>query len=160
MKILNRLFLLGLVLFLSGCDQLNSLFLPKKKAPPVVEAKPIVPMLEDTDLAKLILKPEPYKLKVTRDPFKPLIERKEALEKGTQEDAVLYQMSQEQVKKMKYLGLIKMADQYSALIKTEKRKGVYKLNDEVEGFYITGIAPDHVVLEKQNMTFNLKRGEK
>ena len=151
-----------LVFFLSGCDELLKTVVPKKKRVKPPEPVSVVQYMDNIDLAKLILKPAPYQLKVTRDPFKPLIEKTdgEALPAAPQMDSDIVRELEEKVKKIKYLGALKMGDEYSALVKTEKKKGVYKVNDSLDEFTIIEIHPDHLVLQKNRFTFKLKRGDK
>ena len=61
---------------------------------------------------------------------------------------------------MKCLGVFKIGDQYSALIRTEKEKSVFKVNDDIEGFTIMEIHEDQIILKKSDMSFTLKRGGK
>src|SRR4030095_8337078 len=142
--------ILILVLATSGCEQIEPqarALLKKKKSVTVQEQAPLVSMMDDTRLAKLILKPKPYELKVTRDPFKPLIERSD--KSGGQlpaGNADLYKVEQDKVSKMRYLGVFKIGDQYSALIRTEKKKSVFKINDDIEGFTVMEIHEDHIIL--------------
>ena len=148
-----RLFLISCVLALGGCDLTPG----KKKAQ--TEPSPTVKLVQDMELAKIILKPERQPSVITRDPFKPLLAKTELLNEAKTDDNTR-RADEEDLKKIKFLGLIKLGENYSVFLQSETKKGVYKVNDEFEHFTIINIQPEFVELKRGNNSYKLKRGEK
>lgn len=144
-------------LVLTGCDQINALTHRKAKdqKSPVVAAVTANAQVDDVQLAKIILKPKRHKLSVTRDPFEPLIKPKNS--DGTVQSVEEIQQA-DTLKGMHYLGMVKVGNDISALIKTEHAKDVYKVNDEVNLLKIKTIEEDSITFSKEGKTFKLKRG--
>ncbi|MBL8013893.1 MAG: hypothetical protein JNN05_08605 [Candidatus Omnitrophica bacterium] len=146
---------------LSGCNvsDLSRIFnFNFHKKEPVVETAPVVEdkNVKDVELAKVILKPKHLSLKVTRDPFAPLLV-------GSNENAVVpadVPLNEQILKDLQFLGLINMGDQPFALISVENVSKVYKVGDMIKSLSVAEIHADHIVLQKDNKTIKLNRGDK
>ncbi len=114
-------------------------------------SEPVVEKVEDLQLAKIILKPEKPEIKVTRDPFKPLME-------GKGSAAVVLNIG-EQLERYKFMGVTKSDDEYVAFIKDGAKRGTYRKNDMLNEFKIVDIGPQEVLLLNGEKTFTLKRGK-
>ena len=143
---------------LTGCDKLTAMINHKaanQQAIPETAAAVSATPVEDVQLAKIILKPKRHKLTITRDPFEPLIKPKNF-------DATSRSIEQQQnddLKGMQYVGLVKVGDTISALIKTGTDKGVYKVNEQVNHLTITAIEESSITFIQGSKTFKLKRGD-
>ncbi len=164
MKKITLLLTIMMIISLAGCDKPNAIESMFKngsqKQQTVAENVPAVSptaIVQDVQLAKIILKPERHKLSVTRDPFEPLIKPKNF---DATANSVEQLQEMDALKGMEFLGLMKVGDIYSALIKTEKTKGVYKVNDQVNQLTITAIEEKSITFTKGSKTFKLKRGDK
>lgn len=146
--------ILVLVLGLCGCDQLVAPF-RKKPAPP----KPVVPIVQDEDLAKLILKPVKKDLVLNTDPFKPLFNAGSGKKKGAavaDSDAEAYAPS---LGKVNFLGVTVVEGEYVALIVSDKAKGAFRVDDYIKDFKVESIQSNRVVLSNGSQLLTLKRGE-
>lgn len=142
-----------------GCDKLNELYFPKKKKRAQVAQRPAIKIIDDMELAQAIMKPERKKMEIVRDPFKPLITKETAQPIGDntkKEEDELKKL----IDKIKFQGVVKIGEDISALIKTETKKGVFKVTDPIDVFTLNEIQPDYVILKKGDYSFQLKRGEK
>ncbi len=158
---LIRLFIICALVTLTGCDQLSGMtnFKSKKHQQNTAAVNPnavsAASPIEDVQLAQIILKPKRHKLTITRDPFEPLIKSKgsdgigRSIEQLKEADAL---------KGMQYLGMVKVGEDTSALIKTQDKKEVYKVNDQVNHLTITAIEEDVITFTQGSKTFKLKRG--
>ncbi len=146
-------FILILNVSLCGCG-MGKDYLRKQREQQEPQPAPLVQMVESTDLAKVIIKPKQEKLVVEKDPFMPLFNKGKGMQNV---DGTFAQ----NFRKVRYLGLIRMDDQFSALLITDEKKGVYQVHDKIKGFIIRDIKPDEVVLttESGDKTFSLKRSE-
>lgn len=131
-----------------GCDKIAKLTVVEEQKP--VEAVVLVPRVNSPQLAKLILKPQRTKLDVSKDPFKPLYV--ETSSTGSS-DAVRIGASD-----IVFLGVIKSDNQYLALLKSNAKKGIYRINDKIASFTIEAIQNDKVILNDGIQTITLKRG--
>lgn len=158
---LIRLFIICVLVALTGCDQITGMmnFKSKKHQQNAAAVNPnavsAAAPIEDVQLAQIILKPKRHKLTITRDPFEPLIKSKgsngigRSIEQLKEADAL---------KDMQYLGMVKVGADTSALIKTQDKKEVYKVNDQVNHLTITAIEEDVITFTQGSKTFKLKRG--
>lgn len=148
-----------LVTTLSGCNvndlakmlDFNKKKIVAKKAPAVADKT-----VKDVELAKIILKPKNLSIKVTRDPFKPLLA-------GADENAPVVEditFDEKWIKEIQFLGLINMGDQPFALISVENVSKVYKVGDAIKTLVVAEIHADHIVLQKDSKTIKLNRGDK
>lgn len=118
------------------------------------EAEASVPV-KDAPLSESMLKTRRNPMAVTRDPFLPLPKPKKAqevqnLEKQQEEDPLMG---------IRYQGLVKMGETFFVLLHTQDGKGVYQVNDQVNGLTITVIDEGSVTFVKDNETFKLQRGD-
>lgn len=147
---MKRLIALCLVTVIcAGCDLAD--FTPKSKK---VVVKPTLEKIDDTQLAKLILKPEKAAIDVNRDPFQPLIQE----EKKASVFAGIPPQGQD-LQRFKFLGVFKENDEYVAFLKNGQDKGTYRKDDKLKDFTVTKIGPDEVILTNGEQTVTLKRGE-
>lgn len=146
---------------LSGCN-VNDLtrilnFDFNRKEPAAATASAVEDKtVKDIELAKVILKPKHLTLKVTRDPFAPLLA-------GSNENAPMVAdapLSEQLIRDIQFLGLINMGDQPFALISVENVSKVYKVGDLIKTLTVAEIHADHIVLEKDSKTIKLNRGDK
>jgi len=144
------IFIILLILSLSagGCDQLESVSPSKRQK--TNEPVSSIDQVESLEFAKLILKPKRHKLDVSKDPFKPLI---------TNETPPLQEVKGvESLEGLKFVGVIRMNDEYLVLLKTNSEKGVFKLRDKIKNYIIEDIQPDRVKLSNGVRSVILKRG--
>ena len=138
----------------SGCQFLKDMALKEKKHPPVEPVESVSNMVESLDLARIILKPEVEKRVIARDPFKPIITE-------TKEEAAVEPANNiESIGDLSLIGVVKIGDEYSALLKTSSQKGVFQKYDMIHRYIIADIAMDRIVLKDGNKTIIVKRGEK
>ena len=155
-----------LTLSLTGCRELAkvSRFFygykgPKKQT--VEEQKIVLPKFDQPELAKLILRPAMKKTAIQRDPFQPIIAYSHGSNRS--EAAFLDDSEEGALNNLTFLGVIKVGDKYSALLKNDLKKGergIYSVNDRINGLTITEINEDQIVLQNGTRNFSLKRGNK
>lgn len=154
MKLTPLFLILVLTIAAGGCDGFSA----KKKHAPASTSGPadaaVSSYVEDVELAKIILRPKRHNLSVKRDPFEPLIKPKEMLDTMP----IDQQREEDVLRGLEYLGLVRVGEKNSVLLKTEKGKGVYRINDKVGQLTIAEIHEDHIVFEKNDRNFKLKRG--
>ena len=129
-----------------GCNRVAKIMPLKKEAP----AAPAVKKVESLELAKLILKPKKVEIDVSKDPFKPLINK---------EKEPLNSMEVYNPEDLQFLGVVRVGEEYSALLKNEIQKGVFRIDDKIKDYTIVNIEETSVVLSNGNKTITLKRGE-
>lgn len=135
----------------AGCDVYRDLMQPPSAPEP--EPAP-VQRVADIGLAKLILRPQRERLEVPRDPFMPLIPPEPFKDEG----GALIPMVEADFADWTVSGIIKSGDGYLALIKNKTGRGLYRVQDQVQGFTITEITEDAVMLSQGKKTIILKRG--
>lgn len=150
--------IIGLILIimtLTSCDWLMEVYgIRKRRAPSdMAESEELVPEIKRTDLAKVIIKPKTDLLKVERDPFKPLVVKKRKRIEGVQvvEDSIL--------KDVDFLGVVRIGDKYSALLRTSDAKGAFMIGEKIGPYELTEISQEYIVFSKDNQTFKIKRGD-
>lgn len=155
--IIRFLFILFLLLPLAGCDQLmnwyrrsTSKFADVENSPQAAQTSVEKLDVQDIDLAKILVKPERHELQINRDPFKPLLET----------DTPNVQAKEDPLANMQFVGVVKVGDTFSALIKTEKGKNVYSVNDKLGELVIINITEEFVEFKKGEEVHQLKRGPK
>ncbi len=112
--------------------------------------KPRIPRIENRQLAKLILTPKTEKLRVARDPFKPLIAREES---ASREPVAIQNLN------VMFLGSVKVGDEVRALVQVNDKKEFVRENDTVQGYTVESINMDQVVFAKGDQQKIIKRGE-
>ncbi len=161
MKHLKKIILLILlVTTLTSCDWLMDLYGIRKKrnksaAVLEQESTEIFPQVESTELAKLIIKPTPKPLRVERDPFKPLLEKKSKIVRGDQG----LEVQDDMLENVDFLGVVRIGNNFSALLRTSETKGAFNLGENVGSFKITEISQDYVIFTKGEKTYKIKRGD-
>ena len=146
--------ILGLgLLALSGCAQGGE---EKAGQPAISDAapQPLVEMIDSPQLARMILKPVKKELPVSRDPFAPLINPKK--EKVTAPAAV---RDAAQIEDLSFLGVVRIDEEYLALLADRFEKGVYRVNDTIKGFTIVDIQTEEVTFSNSVRTIKIKRGD-
>lgn len=152
-------FIIFVTFALTGCDQATVLigqWTGKRQAVIDNSASVKAVPVDDVQLAKIILKPKRHKLTITRDPFEPLIKPKNF---DATRNAVDQHQLNDELKGMQYVGLVKVGDSFSALIRTDSKKGVYKVNDQVGQLTITAIEEGSITFIQGSKTYKLKRGD-
>ena len=150
LKMLIILFVL-IGIFGTACEDLRKISLQQdKKKTPEAKKEDVV---DSPQLAQLILKPKRPKLDISRDPFEPLFwEAKENPTKGAPLSNV------DMLEDVKFLGLVRIGDTVSALLKTKSGKKMYHLDDQIREYKITDITGIGVVLTNGQRTIKVKRG--
>lgn len=144
--------ILSILVFVSaGCDVYREAMKPP--APPA-PAPVTVKRVEDAALAKLILRPQRERLDVPRDPFAPLIPP----EPLTDEQGGVVAAVEADFEGWTVSGIVKSGDGYLALLKNKDGRGLYRVQDQVQGFTITEITAEQVVLSQGKKRIILKRG--
>lgn len=146
---MRKLLLIIMVVLISGGCDLVGIKPDRKKA----VVKPALEKIDDTKLAKIILKPEKAAINVNRDPFLPLIQEEKAPVRQVRTDL------NQDLKRFRFLGVFKENDEYVAFLKSGQDKGTYRKDDKVKDFTITKIGPEEVILTNGEQTVTLKRGE-
>ncbi|MBZ0166686.1 MAG: hypothetical protein K8I00_07745 [Candidatus Omnitrophica bacterium] len=147
---MKKLLLIIMAVLISGGCDLVDIKPDRKKA----VVKPALEKIDDTQLAKIILKPNKAAINVNRDPFLPLIQE----EKKAPLRQVRTDLNQD-LKRFRFLGVFKENDEYVAFLKSGQDKGTYRKDDKVKDFTITKIGPEEVILTNGEQTVTLKRGE-
>ena len=141
-------FLTVIILFLclvTGCRKSS---LPKESQAPI---EPVVNAVTSEELAQVILKPKPLDIQVPRDPFRPLFSQVGS--DGSVRSPIAGEMD------IAYVGVIKIGEEYFALLRYGDKKGVFKLNDQINSLKITEIREDYVMLQHDQQSIKIKRGE-
>ena len=153
----------SLIIILAGCSQAKNLkdFFEKKSAG-IMDKKQeaeesVLVKIEDLDLAKIILKPEMEKRVISRDPFKPIITKPGRIIVETP----LNVADEEFVRNLTVLGVVKVGEEYSVLLRTAEKTSVFQKYDMIHQYTIQEIDKDHIVLRnRDNRVVVVKRGEK
>ena len=110
---------------------------------------------QNNPLSNIMVKPKLFPMAVEHDPFAPLVKPKKveiAIPTVEEQEADL-------LMGMRYQGMVKMGETYSVLLHTPDGKGVYQINDQINGLTITAIDESSVTLTKGARTVKLKRGD-
>jgi len=146
---MRKVFISCMVVFfvcaMSGCK----LFKKKKARAPQVSP---VSKVSSVELAHEILRPKPYKFKTTRDPFRPVIERKHFSSQGLPVD------EPEEMLEAKVIGIVLLGEAHTALIETASGVKVFKRGDMIDSYVIDKIEGKIVVLKKGSNEVVLKVG--
>ena len=152
----NFLCLLTIVMLavsLSGCEKLMEFYGIREKSSSKAKQEILSPVEEkkvkDEDLAKILLKPEHHTISVKSDPFRPLQLTKVSV--GEKKDEVHVDIV--------LLGVIKLDNTYSALLKTPTEKNVCKVGDKIGTFKVKSITADYVVVTDGKQDIKLERGK-
>lgn len=149
--------LLAVSVLSMGCQDLKKTSSKLFKEPAKEEEKPLIEYIESVDLAKVILKPERKPLKISRDPFKPII----AKDSDDEMAGEIIPIGQEQaLEDVVLVGIVKLGAESRAYLKTDSKTGVFKVQDKIRGFAIVEINPDSVVLQSGDRKIVKKRGKK
>lgn len=148
-RIIFTLVAMAMVVALTGCDQIVNRILYGTPQKPEVK-KPVIEKIKTPELAKKILRPVKHQLDVTKDPFRPLIEAKSTVA----EDKEAYTPAD-----VEFIGVVRVADEYQVLLKTNAKKGLFRVHDRIKNFTIEDIQHDRVVLNNGIKSITLKRGE-
>lgn len=125
----------------------------QKTRPVKKPEKPLIRMVADVELAKLILRPESVKLDANRDPFKPL---------GYDQSlaTVPIELESDPFRQFKLLGVTKVDNQFRALVTSPTGRDIYQVNDKIGDYVITEITNEQMTLTNdENKTATLKRGD-
>jgi len=111
----------------------------------------------DTELAKVILNPDRPQLDIARDPFLPLeINQSQRLPDSAAQTLDGQKLRQE----IKFLGVVVVGGETRAILEVKSKKGIFKTQDRVEGFTISGIDKEQISLENNQEVIIIKRGSK
>jgi len=114
-------------------------------------------LVADPELAKIILNPARPQLDISRDPFQPLeISQPQKLPSS----AIQTQDGQKIRQQIKFLGVVMAGGEYRAVLEVKSKKGIFKSQDQVEGFKIIGIDKEQISLENNQEVIIIKRGSK
>lgn len=112
--------------------------------------KPLAQMVQDVELAKLILRPESAKLDAQRDPFKPL---------GYEQSVATVILEENPFKNFKLLGVTKVDNEFRALVSSPTGRDIYQVKDKIGDYVITEITNEQMTLTNDTKTATLKRGD-
>ncbi len=152
MTSLNIIFLLFISLAVSGCDGITFM---NDSAPQHDDNAIVVTPVDDPQLAKLILKPNPKSVEIPRDPFKPIYTVSPGHAEAKKVEPIRAQFSD-----LFFIGMIKMDEQAIALLKLGDKKLMLKLNEQYKGFMVKDISNTQVVFSDGQTQITLKRGVK
>ncbi|MCA9406052.1 MAG: hypothetical protein KC684_05905 [Candidatus Omnitrophica bacterium] len=156
-KLINIfIILICVVVVCSGCNNRRK---QQQALREELKNEPLIEMIDSTELAKIILKPERPDLRIKRDPFTPL--NAKIPEEG--EDPLMFEQNIEDLlQSIKYYGYVKVNQEYSALLIINEEKGVFNINDTVKELTISDINQDYIVFKNADnaRTYKLQRGEK
>ena len=107
---------------------------------------------QDIELAKMILKPAPANIDISRDPFQPLVEQDWSQTEEAQANL------RKQLANIQLIGVIKIDNNYLALIDSDSKRKLYKVNDVFMNYTIEKIQMDHIILSDGDSKITLKRG--
>jgi len=149
---LNITFLLLIALTAAGCDGIAFM---NDNAPKPDDNAIVVTPVDDPQLAKLILKPNPRSVEIPRDPFKPIYTVSPGHTEAKKVEPIRAQFSD-----LFFIGMVKMDDQAIALLKLGDKKVMLKLNEQYKGFMLKDISNTQVVFSDGQTQITLKRGGK
>ena len=141
------LLIIGLIFSAYRCQKLTKKFVSGKQT---TEKEPVIPKVETSQLAKIILTPKTENSRISRDPFKPLLKSGPV---NTNDNVFL-----EGLNNVKFLGVVKVNDEYRVLIQSDTKKDIFKKNELVHGYTIEEIQTDYLILKKGETRKKIKRG--
>jgi hypothetical protein len=149
-----NLLVCALFLVTIGCDPSR---VPLTKKPVVSDTTddPLIERIKTPQLARMILKPQKAELKVSRDPFTPLFTSKEEAKANSPQ----VNETASPIEDLIFLGVVRMNEEYLALLKDNLKKGLFRVNEKVKDFTITDIQEDEVTLNNGVRTIKIKRGD-
>jgi len=147
-----KFILLFIALTAAGCDGLTFMNDGREKRD---ENAIVVTPVDDPQLAKLILKPNPKTVEIPRDPFKPIYTTS-----SNHADAKKAEPIRAQFSDLFFIGMVKMDNQAIALLKMGEKKLMLKLNEQYKGFIVKDISNTQVVFSDGQTQITLKRGVK
>lgn len=155
MKISLWKYIIFALVVLSGCNKPEELPYYSRK-PDNTNINKTVSPAENIPLTQIIIKPKQQVLSVIRDPFEPVTKPEKVVV-----DAPVIEEQQENdlLMGMRYVGLVKFGETFSALMHTEDGKGVYQVNDRVNELTITQIDEDCITFTKGSKILKLQRGD-
>jgi hypothetical protein len=149
------IFLMIALFFLTGCGNGSTLSSKGREE----NVKDAIAVVDNLELAKSILKPKKSDLDVSRDPFKPLVVK--TTEKKV--DAVIVpevpDIDVMSIESMKYLGRVRSDDENAAFLKSNKDKGLYRVDDRIKDFVVREILDDKVIFSNGKREITLRRVE-
>lgn len=149
---LQIIFLFFLTLTAAGCDGISFM---NDDQPKHDENAIVVTPVDDPQLAKLILKPNPKSIEIPRDPFKPIY-----TPSVNHADVKKTEPIRAQFSDLFFIGMVKMDSQAIALLKVGEKKLMLKLNEQYKGFIVKDISNTQVVFSDGQTQITLKRGVK
>lgn len=105
--------------------------------------------VESVNLAKAILLPKPYKFKVQKDPFKPLLGKTYVSEDDEDTETSL---------SLQLIGVVTLGDYSAALLRSPAKSGVFQVGETIDSYRIEKITSSEVVLTKGKEKVVLKMG--
>ncbi|HBR14532.1 MAG TPA: hypothetical protein DD723_03180 [Candidatus Omnitrophica bacterium] len=154
MKIFQIILTFMLAWSVTGCDQLSRLIAHKEQKETQTTQSAVIQMVDNPQLAQMILKPKQERIVVSRDPFKPVTARSVVTAK------VIDQGADDLVSGMEYLGVVRVGERYSALLKSNQIKGVFSVHDRISQLTVVDIQEDFVMLNNGTKSYKIKRGVK
>lgn len=149
------IFLIIALFLLTGCSNGGTLS-SKGRAETVTDAVVVVDNLE---LAKSILKPKKSDLDVSRDPFKPLVVKTTEMKVDAVTVPEVPDIDVMSIESMKYLGRVRSDDENAAFLKSNKDKGLYRVDDRIKDFVVREILDDKVIFSNGKREITLRRVE-
>lgn len=137
----------------AGCEQAGKALSLKKQKKAVASQENILPKVNNSDLAKIILKREKTKLDISRDPFAPI---RHGSYSSPQNDAA---WGVEDIRNFKFKGVTKIGDEYIAFLQNGSKKGAFRVEDLIAGYAVKQIDSESVVLTNGTQEVTLKRSD-
>ncbi len=151
-----------LVVFIAGCSQTSAKKSKAKSKAATSSAQtgntPASPVIEDTHLAKVILKQDNKPLSVNRDPFKPLLQKDLATWQEINKDLVRGD-TQDNLSDIKLMGVIKIGDESKAYLMVKDKMSMYQVKDQVREYTISKIDRNEVEFKSDTNIVVKKRGD-
>ncbi len=130
-----------LVAMSSSCSK------PKAKALPREEKKAMVEIVDNPQLAKVILRSEKKPLQIIKDPFKPILSKTPTFMPGQENTQAPSESGQTEAQDVILIGVVKMEDEFRAYVKTGSKLDVYKVQDKIGPYTVLSINIDQMVLQ-------------
>ncbi len=144
MKFRSLIILLGVIILTAGCRFDSGMLIEPNKRESNTNR------IDNPQLAKLILTPKRERLRVARDPFKPLV-----MKSGKSVTVAAPKVEM----KVQYLGTLKVSDQNKALLRVNGKKGFYVTGDKIQGYTINNIDTDQLILTQDDQKLKIKRSD-
>jgi len=141
------LFIILGLLGINGCGRIDKGFIHKFSSEKKQES---LEGVENVELAKAILRPQPYRFTIDRDPFRPLVgNRRYQGEEKIEVDAKT---------DIKVIGVVTLGEVKVAFLESPFKVGTFRVGDKISNYEIQEITPQRIVLTEGGKQVILKVG--